>query len=259
MKRQSSKVVAERNEAIVGRICEIKLDHPFWGYRKVCAYLRYVDKLEVNRKRILRLMREHALLVKPNLRLKALRTPGRSKPRPVRPNQWWGIDMTKVMVPSFGWVYIVLILDWHTKKLVGYYAGVQCKASHWLEALYMAVNRQFPNGSRDQGLHLMSDNGCQPTSESFMKSCHHLGIAQAFTSYNNPKGNADTERVMRTLKEELIWLKEWGSPLELIEVLQNWVEVDYNENYLHSTLGYIPPAVFERQHQQSHMTLLTTA
>lgn len=75
MKRQSSKAVAQRNEPIVERIREIKSEHPFWGYRKVCAYLRYVEKLEVNRKRILRLMREHSLLVKPNQRLRAIRTP----------------------------------------------------------------------------------------------------------------------------------------------------------------------------------------
>jgi transposase InsO family protein len=49
----------------------------------------------------------------------------------------------------------------------------------------------------------MSDNGSQPTSRSFMEICAGLGIKQAFTAYNNPKGNADTERMMRTLKEEL--------------------------------------------------------
>jgi len=54
----------------------------------------------------------------------------------------------------------------------------------------------------------MSDNGSQPTSLSFMKACSNLDIHQAFTSYNNPKGNADTERMMRTLKEELLWLRE---------------------------------------------------
>ncbi|MBL0349504.1 MAG: hypothetical protein IPP68_03885 [Elusimicrobia bacterium] len=76
----------------------------------------------------------------------------------------------------------------------------------------MAVNRRFPNGSRGQDVKLMSDNGCQPTSLGFQKACNALGITQAFTSYNNPKGNVDTERVNRTLKEELVWLREWDSP-----------------------------------------------
>jgi len=72
----------------------------------------------------------------------------------------------------------------------------------------MAVSRQFPAGVREQGLHLMSDNGSQPTSVAFMKVCRRLDIDQAFTSYGNPKGNADTERVFRTMKEELLWLHE---------------------------------------------------
>ena len=66
------------------------------------AYLKYVDGLDINKKRVLRLMQRNDLLVKPDTRLKATRTPGRNKPRSDRPNQWWGIDMTKVMVQGFG-------------------------------------------------------------------------------------------------------------------------------------------------------------
>ena len=58
------------------------------GCRRIWAYLRFVEPLPVNQKRILRLMREHALLVSPNLRLKAQRTPTRSKPKPTRPHEW---------------------------------------------------------------------------------------------------------------------------------------------------------------------------
>ncbi len=63
------------------------------------------------------------MLVKANARLKARRTPTRSKPRPTTPNQWWGIDMTKVMVEPISWVYVVIVLDWYTKKIVGHYAA----------------------------------------------------------------------------------------------------------------------------------------
>jgi len=165
-------------------------------------------------------MQRHDLLVKPDTKLKAIRTPGRGKPRPDRPNQRWGIDMTKVMVNGFGWMYVAVVLDWYTKKIVGYYARMQCRGKHWLEALDDAVNQQFPEGVREQGLHLMSDNGSQPTSVHFMKSCRELGIHQAFTSYNNPKGNADTERVFRMMKDELLWLREWSSPFDLADALE---------------------------------------
>lgn len=242
-----------RNAALVERIRQIKAEHPFWGYRRMTYYLRFVEHKLVNKKRVERLMIKHDLQVKPNPRLKASRTPTRSKPRPTRPNEWWGIDMTKVMIESFGWVYVVIVLDWHTKKIVGYYADVQSKTEHWLAALNMAVNRQFPNGSRGQGLHLMSDNGCQPTSRRFMKSCSLMGIKQVFTSYNNPKGNADTERLMRTFKEEYAWLKDWSSPFQFLKELELWVEHKYNALYPHSTLGGIPPSVFELNYYNHHI------
>jgi len=240
MRRAEAVSVTERNAAILEIMKSLKAEHPFWGYRRIWAHLKYVNKMEINQKRVLRLMQKHGLLVKPHAMLRANRTPQKSKPRPDRPNQWWGIDMTKVMVQGFGWVYIVVVLDWYTKQVVGYHAGLQSKARHWLEALDMAVNRQFRDGARGQGVSLMSDNGCQPTSISFMKACGELGINQAFTSYNNPKGNADTERFFRTMKEELLWLREWTSPFELLNVIGEWIP-GYNANYLHSALGYRTP------------------
>ncbi len=204
-----------------------------------------------------RLMQLHGLTVTPGTKLKAKRTES-AKPRPARPNEWWGIDMTKVLVERLGWVYIVIVLDWYTKKVVGYQAGLRSKSADWLSALDMAVNQQFPDGARDKGLNLMSDNGCQPTSISFMEACGTLGINQAFTSYNNPKGNADTERFMRTMKEECLWLTEWMSYNELVKDLDNWIEY-YNGQYLHSTLGYKPPRQFENEFNESHNTLLVAA
>ncbi|MFC2018133.1 hypothetical protein ACFLTQ_02390 [Chloroflexota bacterium] len=63
-------------------------------------------------------MQKHDLLVKWNTRIKAARTSGKNKPRPTRSYEWWGIDMTKVMVEGFDWMYIVVVLDWYTKKLL---------------------------------------------------------------------------------------------------------------------------------------------
>lgn len=255
MKRRESASVRERNSPVVARIKELKADHPFWGYRRIWAHLKYVDGLEVNRKRVLRLMQNHGLVVKPNTLLKAVHTSGKSKPRPTRPREWWGIDMTKVMVEGFGWMYIVVVLDWYTKKIVGYYAGIHCRSCHWLEALNDAVNCEFTDGVKERELSLMSDNGSQPTSVVFMKDCREMGIRQSFTSYGNPKGNADTERVFRTMKEELLWLREWSSPFELTEALSIWVE-DYNHSYLHSSLGYTSPIKFEEEYQYNQLTLL---
>ena len=80
------------------------MEHPFWGYRRIWAYLRYKRKLGINPKRVYRLMKKNNLLVKPNMRLIAKRVSNTKKPRPDKPNEWWGVDMTKVMVGDFGWV-----------------------------------------------------------------------------------------------------------------------------------------------------------
>jgi transposase InsO family protein len=216
----------------------LKEEHPFWGYRRIWATLKYKDGYVINPKRVARLMRLHGLVVKRSV-LRAKRTYTGLKPRPERPCQWWGIDMTKVMTES-GWVYIVLLVDWFSKKIVGHHAGCQSRSREWLHALDMALQTHFPCGARDQGLNLMSDNGCQPTGTAFMRECAVLGIRQAFTSYNNPKGNADTERAIRTLKEELLWLHEWRSLNHVESALSAWVET-FNNLYLHSALGWNTP------------------
>jgi putative transposase len=182
----------------------------------------------------------------------------RSKPTPTTPNEWWGIDLTKVLVEGFGWVYIVVVLDWYTKTSVGYDAGLPGRAQQWRSAMDMAVNRQFPDGVREKGRSLMRDNGCQPTSVAFMQACSTLAIHQAFTSDNTPKGHADTERGVRTLKEEGLWRQEWPCPFILASALASWI-ADDNEHYLHSALGYKTPRQFAREYYLSHGTQLPAA
>ena len=74
-----------------------------------------------------------------------------------------------------------------------------------------------------------------------------LEIEQIYTSFNNPKGNADTERMMRTIKEELIWLNDFTSFEQAKNALKHWIENDYNKLYVHSALGYVSPEEFEKQ------------
>jgi len=233
------------DEELLRRIQEICKEHPFWGYRRVTAWLKRREDTLVNRKRVYRLMRENHLTVKQK-RYQAKRVSKRPKPQPTRPNQWWGIDMTKFMVDGIGWLYLVVVLDWYTRKIVGYHLDLRSKTADWLRALDQAVNQQFPDGVRNHNLHLMSDNGSQPTSVSFIKACSTLQIEQAFTSYNNPKGNANTERVMRTLKEECIWINEWNRLDQVQQDIEKCIE-DYNTLYPHSMLNDLSPVEFETE------------
>jgi len=84
-----------------------------------------------------------------------------------------------------------------------------------------------------------------------MKACSNLDIQQVFTSYNNPKGNADTERMIRTIKEELFWLREWENERELSLELDKWVQY-YNQNYLHSAHGYKTPVQAEAEYYRNY-------
>jgi len=250
MRRQKSLSVIERNKALLVEIKKVKTDHPLWGYRRIWSYLKYRQGIPVNKKRIYRLMKEHKLMVTPDVRLKARRGPMRPKPHAERPNHFWGIDMTKIRMTSWGWVYLVVILDWHTKEIVGYSLGLQSKTEDWLKALSIAVNNRFPGGIQEslkERLFLLSDNGCQPTSQRFMMSCALLGIKQIFTTWSNPKGNSDTERVLRTLKEDLVWPYDWDNPFDFEVALNKWIE-SYNTDYPHQSLENMTPQQYHENY-----------
>jgi putative transposase len=232
---------------ILASIKELKQSHPFWGYRRVRAWLKYRQYLPVGYKRVYRLMKENELLV-PQKRYRAKRQSTGRKPRATGARQFWGMDMTKFIIPGLGWAYLVVVLDWFSRKVVGWQLSLRCKTQEWQEALEDAVIQEFPHGVRGQGLKLISDNGCQPSSRSFLKMTATLDIEQIFTSFNNPKGNAETERFMRTLKEELLWLEEFFGLEEAHEKLAAWIDF-YNNHYLHSALGYRSPQEYERLYQ----------
>lgn len=246
--RRRCLAIEESDRKVLPMIRQLKAEHPFWGYRRIWAYLSFVERLVINKKRVYRLLQENDLLVRGDEKLKAKRTSQQSKPRPDKPNSWWGVDMTKVLTAE-GWAYMVIVNDWFTKKILGAFVADRSRAADWLEAVNQAVCRQFPQGIREMNnleLNLMSDNGSQPTSLTFMRECRALGIKQAFTAYANPKGNADTERLIRTIKEELCWLREWASVKELAVEMEKFVEY-FNESYLHSALGYRTPNAYENE------------
>lgn len=259
--RNQSKRVIERNEAVIAAIRELKAEHPFWGYRRIWAYLKFRQGWEVNKKRIYRLMKQHSLLVTDTRMLKAKRYSNRSKPRADRPNQFWGTDMTKIKLDSWGWVYLVIVLDWYTKEIIGYSLSMTSKTQDWLDALHQAVQKRFPEGIKESenNVSLISDNGCQPTSLRYMQTCSDLNLKQIFTTWCNPKGNADTERIMRTIKEDLIWVKDWDNPFELATSLEKWVN-NYNTDYPHQSLKHLTPCqCYEKYKKEGVMTLLVHA
>jgi putative transposase len=84
---------------------------------------------------------------------------------------------------------------------------------------------------------------CQPTSERFMMNCSLLGVKQIFTTWSNPKGNSDTERVMRTIKEYIVWPYEWDNPFDFQIRLAHWIH-EYNADFPHQSLNNMTPTQF---------------
>lgn len=244
MKRTRSHSTQRRDQELLTMIQPIKIDHPLWGYRRIWSYLKYRQNYSVAINRVYRIMKEHQIIVTKNQRLRARRGSMRSKPRSHQPNHFWGIDMTKIKIYPWGWLYLTVVLDWCTKEIIGYSLSIQSKTDDWLSAVEMAVNHRFPEGIRESlkehSLFLISDNGCQPTSQRFMMNCSILGLKQIFTTWSNPKGNSDTERVLRTLKEDLVWTHDWNNPFAFSEALKNWI-VAYNTDYPHQSLNNMTP------------------
>ena len=191
------------NKSILERIRVLREAHPFWGYKRLSVWLRKREKLVVNHKRIYRLMKNHGLLLPRKIKswiVKRKALPTNPKPKTTRPNRFWGIDMTKILLPQTGWAYLHVVIDWGNKKLLSAYLSRHSRSRDWIEALERAVDSEFPQRKSEAhrvaiGPELISDHGTQPTSNAFQDTCSRLGIHQIFTSYGNPRGNADTERM----------------------------------------------------------------
>jgi len=140
--------------------------------------------------------------------------------------------------------------------MVGWNLSLRAKMSEWKEAPDRAVCERFLSGVRSQGLNLVSDNGSQPTSVAFMRDTAELGINQIFCSCDNPRGHAETERVIRTTKEEVLWLNDFGSFEEARATIGAWIGQDYNRLYVHSALGYLSPEGFRQPWIQSQEAIL---
>jgi len=158
--------------------------------------------------------------------------------------------MTKFPLGPLGWYCLIVVGFRFTKEIVGWKVSFKAKTTDWKEALGRALCEKFPLGAQDQRISLISDNGSQPTSVSFMRDTALLVINQIFCSFDNPKGNAETERVIRTVKEELLWLSEFTFTEEARYAIRHWIKEDYNRFYVHSALVYRRPKGFRRQWEQ---------
>lgn len=203
-----------------------------YGYRRIAWWLRRKEGLVVNRKRVLRVMRERGLLVR-SRRLRARRKKEWGRVEAAGPNHIWQADMTKVWAgPAVGWAYLVSVIDCCTREIVGWHLSQRCRTQDALTAVEQAVLERLPEGSREVNLTLTTDNGTQFTSSQFIETLNRLGITHRRTAYHHPEGNSYIERFHRSLKEEEVWTAEYRGLEEARDSIARWIE-EYNHDRPH--------------------------
>src|SRR6266481_1637484 len=211
-----------------------------YGYRRVAWWLQRKKGLPVDRKRVLRVMRERGLLVR-SRRLRARRKKEWGRVEAAEPNQIWQSDMTKIWAgPAVGWAYLVCVIDCCTREIVGWNLSHRCRTEDALAAVEQAVLARLPEGSREVRLTLTTDNGTQFTSSRFLETLGRLGITHRRTAYHHPEGNSYIERFHRSLKEEEVWTAEYRSLEEAQESIGRYL-TEYNQDRPHRGVGNRTP------------------
>ncbi len=231
---------------VMRRMDELHLATPFYGSRRTTAVLRR-DGLEVNRKRVRRLMRVmglEAIYQKPNTSrghpahkiypylLRALAI--------VRPNQVWCADITYIPMAR-GFVYLVAVMDWFSRRVLAWRLSIGMETDFCVEALSEAFERY----GRPEIFN--TDQGVQFTSAAFVDELATRGVRISMDGKGRFLDNIFIERLWRSLKYEEVFIKAYGSVAEARGGIGSWLTF-YNDERPHQALGYrTPSAVFEHE------------
>ena len=239
------------DDELVAHIRRILEASPFpgEGYRKVWARLRHRG-IRTSPRRVLRLMRAHQLL--------APTRPGHPHgPKahdgtiiPTQVETMWGTDMTATFTRQEGQVAIFIAVDHYSAECGGIHAAKQGTRFEALEPIRQGVGTYLGAFGQDraQGLALRHDHGSQYMSQVFQEELTVLGIASSPAFVREPAGNGCAERFIRTLKENLLWLKTFDTVEDLRLALHEF-QRQYNETWLIGRHGYKAPAQVRHEQQ----------
>lgn len=219
----------EVEEAIV----EVARENPTDGYRMVWALTRRKLGIAVNRKRVLRVMREQRLIQRRR------REPRRRRPgffRVERPDQLWHFDMTSVWVAEHGWCYLMAAVDCCTREITAFSLDLRCRADESIALVERAARAQ---GIKPGQLTLGTDNGSAFTARRFKAVLSGLGIAHRRGGYRDPESQAFIESWFGKLKEREVWRSEYETLEEAREAIGAYVERYHHRP--HSGLDYRTP------------------
>src|SRR4051812_34771026 len=220
-------------DAVEWAIVEVAGDNQTDGYRMVTAFVRRKLGVPVNRKRVLRVMRERKLIQR--------RRPLERRKRPgffrvERPRQLWQLDMTSVWVAEHGWTYLNAIIDCCTREIVAWQLELRCRAD---EAIAVVERAVALHGIEPGELTLGSDNGSAFTARRFRARLAELRIKHRRGGYRDPESQAFIESWFGKLKQREVWLNEY----ETLDDARHGIGayVDRYHHRPHSGLGYRKP------------------
>ena len=241
---------------LIGKIREIHaVSDGTYGARRIHAELRLEHRIRIGRKRVERLMRAAGIsgLVARKRRRTTVRLPGvrvaadlvERDFRPTGPNQTWSADITYISTWE-GFLYLAHVQDLFSRLIVGWSMADHLRSGLVVDALEMALARRRPA----PGLVHHSDQGCQYTAVLFTKRCAKAGIEVSMGSVGDCYDNAVCETFHASLKKEKIYRQSWPTRAAARTAIFEYIEGWYNPRRRHSTLGYLSPIEFERQHTE---------
>lgn len=213
---------------------------PTYGTRRMAATLTHKMNRPINRKRIQRIYRKLGWIVPKKTKNEIISGGSTKLSRPVMPNDLWQADMTYIWCGVDRWCYCFNVLDVFTRQWVGYVLDTSASKDAAIDSIVHAVSHIKP---KCPGLTLRTDNGTQYTSRKFRESMKTLNIQHEFIWHHTPQQNGHIESFHRTLKKEYLWPHEFAN-YQAAEQALSKAFVDYNNNRIHSALGYRTPNEF---------------
>ncbi len=160
---------------------------------------------------------------------------------PPEPNQLWSGDITYIATDE-GWLYLAVVLDLHSRQVVGWSVQAHMQTSLIKDALLMACWRRVPT----QGLIFHSDRGSQYCSHDFQQTLKAWGIQSSMSRKGNCWDNAPTESFFGHLKVACVLGHKFSTRTQARVAILDWIAL-YNHTRLHSSLGYISPMQYEQR------------
>lgn len=223
---------------LLNEIRDIYRDQPFYGYRRINVELRRRGFV-VNHKKVQRILSSAGIQALYPTKKTTISNPLHKKyPYLLKglkieyPNQVWQVDITYIKIQQ-GFVYLVCLIDLFSRKIMGWDLSTFLDTAAPLRALQMALRHATP-------LIINSDQGCQFTSETWIKTITQHEIFVSMDGKGRWADNVFVERLWRTIKYELVYLHSFETVSQARTIIHNFIDF-YNKKRFHQALNYHTP------------------